>query len=1143
MMQQQNVADAQVRQRAIDPRHSFICQAPAGSGKTELLTQRFLALLAQVEQPEQIWAITFTRKAVAEMQQRINQALHSAQQPKPDTPYAQRTWALARQALQRDQQQGWQLLHNPQRLAIKTFDSLSAALVQALPFQSQLGVPPRIEADAQALYQQATEELFTQPQTEQTTQALQQLLLHRDNRWQAVQPLCVALLAQRDQWLPYILTAAHQRISRQQMQQCFDQCIALFVQQIGAQLSLSEQTELVELAQFAAPHCTDDALRQALSQVDESLFSLGSAPLSTQQAQSWQGLRHWLLTQEGRLRSRLTYHQGFPSASQSKQAEQKQQFARQKTRMQQLLQQLGERTELVEALAWLVPMPLTPLSQSQWHLAEQLCQLLPALSAQLLLVFKQHQCVDFIEISRRCLLALGDEEQPTDLTLALDYQLQHLLIDEFQDTSINQYQLIERLVQGWQPGDGRTLFCVGDPMQSIYGFRAANVGLFLQAQQQGIGPVALQWLQLQCNFRSHQGLVDWVNHSFATAMPLRSDIGLGAVPFHAAQATSPADFEAAVQCWQAMGEQPQRVQAQHIVMQIQALHQSEPQASIAILARHKSHLREVIAALQQANIDFVATQLNPLAQSLIVQELMNLTLALVHSCNRLSWCALLRSRLCGLPLIDLQQLLDQGEEGQSPQPSVWHCIEHWIQADANSRPVLQQGQALQQIHRVLQPLVYDRQRYTLRSWVETAWLGLGGHGLLRTAQDHHQYQQLMQLLQGLRLDDCVADSQTLPQAVARLFSDQVAQGENPVQLMTMHRAKGLQFDYVFLVELQASAGRGQRPLLVWHEQLMANGQHYPLLAPIHASDQQQDDYYRFLRAIQQQKQRYETVRLLYVACTRAKQRLYLYCAGTVQTDGSVAVPTASSLIAPLWSQVHAQFQSIPLTLDSLSADHSPVSPLLCRLAWDDQRALRVHDSLALQAYPLSVPEPSEPLNQPDWQLPALAQRCGTAIHALLQYLAEVGIEQVPQAYWQHSPQHLQALMDLAQIVAVDERAAAEALLEQCIQCVYADPQALKVLGHQHDQQYTEWPLLYRQRNLRLDRVIITAGCVRIIDYKTAQPQAGESLEAFAQQAHQAHSAQMQSYRQAVQALGYTRIRCELYFPLIGLWLTVGRENT
>src|ERR1700677_3716110 len=100
--------DAAQRAEAIDPRESFLVQAPAGSGKTELLIQRFLRLLAAVERPEAIVAITFTRKAAGEMVARIMGALRASQQHTAvDQPHQQTTRALAQAALARDIELGW----------------------------------------------------------------------------------------------------------------------------------------------------------------------------------------------------------------------------------------------------------------------------------------------------------------------------------------------------------------------------------------------------------------------------------------------------------------------------------------------------------------------------------------------------------------------------------------------------------------------------------------------------------------------------------------------------------------------------------------------------------------------------------------------------------------------------------------------------------------------------------------------------------------------------------------------------------------------------------------------------------------------------------------------------------------------------
>jgi ATP-dependent exoDNAse (exonuclease V) beta subunit len=137
------VPDAAERERALDPSRSFIVQAPAGSGKTELLIQRFLALLARVDRPEEIAAITFTIKAAAEMRGRIFEALHAARhEERPQSPHEARTWDLARAALERNDALGWKLEESADRLRVQTIDALCASLTPQMPVLSRFGAQP-----------------------------------------------------------------------------------------------------------------------------------------------------------------------------------------------------------------------------------------------------------------------------------------------------------------------------------------------------------------------------------------------------------------------------------------------------------------------------------------------------------------------------------------------------------------------------------------------------------------------------------------------------------------------------------------------------------------------------------------------------------------------------------------------------------------------------------------------------------------------------------------------------------------------------------------------------------------------------------------------------------------------------------------
>src|SRR5258708_4360257 len=144
------------RQRALDPTRSFTVRAPAGSGKTELLIQRYLRLLAIVKKPEAIVAITFTRKAAGEMLDRILVALDDAKaEPPVDKPHLEITRELARQVLQRDRELGWDLLEHPGRLRVQTIDSLCMSITGEMPWLARLGGMPRIEEEARRVYEEA----------------------------------------------------------------------------------------------------------------------------------------------------------------------------------------------------------------------------------------------------------------------------------------------------------------------------------------------------------------------------------------------------------------------------------------------------------------------------------------------------------------------------------------------------------------------------------------------------------------------------------------------------------------------------------------------------------------------------------------------------------------------------------------------------------------------------------------------------------------------------------------------------------------------------------------------------------------------------------------------------------------------------
>ena len=205
--------DAAARRRALDVTQSFLVQAPAGSGKTELLIQRYLALLAHVDRPERVVAMTFTRKAAAEMLGRIVEALRDAgADVAAPTEHRARTLALARAVLSQDARFGWELVAHPARLRVMTIDAFCAALARQAPLATRFGATPRFEEHAHPLYLRAARAALDDAGTDDAP--WQRLLTHLDNDAGRAVALVADLLAKRDQWLKSHGGRGSRRLSR-----------------------------------------------------------------------------------------------------------------------------------------------------------------------------------------------------------------------------------------------------------------------------------------------------------------------------------------------------------------------------------------------------------------------------------------------------------------------------------------------------------------------------------------------------------------------------------------------------------------------------------------------------------------------------------------------------------------------------------------------------------------------------------------------------------------------------------------------------------------------------------------------------------------------------------------------------------------
>ncbi|MFZ1243648.1 MAG: UvrD-helicase domain-containing protein, partial [Azonexus sp.] len=464
--------DRIARQRALEVA-SFIVEAPAGAGKTELLTQRYLRLLAVVENPEEVLALTFTNKAATEMRDRILGSLERAASGEmPEQPHKQLTFGLAQKVLAHDAAQGWRLLGHPGRLRITTLDALCASLARQMPYLSRFGSQPGVSEDAEAHYATAARRTLEMVEAGgDDAEVVAEALAFMDNNAGRLERLLIAMLGRRDQWLHHA-SRIESGAMKAEVEAGFAALIERDLATVGELLDARVQTLLMPLARFAAANVPG-----TLDFIFDWNFRLTAAIADLP---SWQAVATLLLTTTGTLRKTVDKRIGFPADKE---------FGDQKKAMLELLAELRGVAGLEEALAMLVKLPRPELSEGEWATVECFSRLLRLAAGQLWLAFQEAGEVDFIEIAARAGLALGDDEAPTDLAQALDYRIRHLLVDEFQDTSPSQVGLIEKLTRGWMPDDGRTLFVVGDPMQSIYRFRKADVGLFLRVRERGIGDI------------------------------------------------------------------------------------------------------------------------------------------------------------------------------------------------------------------------------------------------------------------------------------------------------------------------------------------------------------------------------------------------------------------------------------------------------------------------------------------------------------------------------------------------------------------------------------------------------------------------------------------------------------------------------
>ncbi|MGH8202490.1 MAG: UvrD-helicase domain-containing protein [Steroidobacteraceae bacterium] len=1090
------LGDDLAREQAIDPKLSVILQAPAGSGKTTVLTQRLLRLLAVVNEPEEILAITFTRRAAAEMRARVLRALRGNVD---DGAQGERLRQLAAAALERSRERGWRLAQDPGRLRIQTIDSFDFRLASQLPVTARAGSGLSVSARPRELYQLAARETLLAAEEDADLSADLELLFERlDNRWGLVEGLLADMLAQRAHWLPHVLGHEPEVLCRR----------------VSASLARVVEDRL----RVASRALGVDACLEAAR-----VPGVGSLEPEARSLTSWKALTRLALTNDRDWRKAIDRRlgEGFASGA-GKEA------------LRTCIERLAAMPAARETLLEIASLPSPDLGAQDAAALAALSRVLRAAAAHLQTLFALDGRVDHTYIAGAARAALAEAGLPTDLALRTGLSLRHILVDEFQDTSVAQLELLQALTAAWEPGDGRTLFVVGDAMQSIYQFREAEVGCFLRARDLGIGTVRLTALSLLRNFRSTPALIEWTNETFGRLFPQADDLRESAVAFTPSLAGKPDEAAADARPVELrlFGGVQRVAETEAIVTRVADLKERDAKASIAILVAARSHAQPIVAALADAGIDTIGVDLVPLAEVPVVRDLVALTRALCHLGDRTAWLAVLRAPWCGVSLATLSHLSQRNDpllvcEALREPGRLEECP-----SEDRAR--------LERVAPVLENAVTQRDQAPLADWLEAVWMTLGAPDAYPAEELRHARAFFDALSERTTAGEWSGIG-TLDSVLANLYAQPHARTATPVQVMTIHGAKGLEFDHVLVPALDRERNRGREPLLRWLDLPRPDDGSDLIMAPAPViGDEQPGEVTAFLKRLMGRRAANEQVRLLYVAATRARRSLHLYASPAPRADGLV-IPRPRTLLASLWPAVAEAFQAPPPQTAVAAPRDSQLELFTGSQARRPLRRLAV--DWAPPALPLApqlqrLPLAQRPLDTLEFSWAGETRRhIGTVVHAALQAFAadaelpaRARLESRAEFYGEQLRRHGVPERDLGTAVA-DVLAALTRTVE--------DARGRWILSPEHREAGSELALTGlaegRLTNVFIDRSFIDEHGTRwVIDFKTS-PHEGGRLEDFIERELERYRGQLEKYAALARGLGPQPVRAALYFPLLGVF--------
>lgn len=1094
LMRDLEIDDAQARAAAIDPRRSLLLLAPAGSGKTSTLQMRLLSCLTVVERPEEVLAITFTNMAAAEIVERVIGALQQAAGGiEPALAHELPQYRLARLVLARDQEMGWNLLLNPSRLRIMTFDSFCASLASKTPIMSGLGGGKTTD-DASLIYRHAILETLKSVNDndipESLSEALEAVLSFAKNRFETLVPMFESLLAKRDQWAGRIMsldTIAMQEAVNAVVLNAAEEAIALIH---GSDLEramkcLQTSSGVLEGFEWAAQPAELTASANNLGYLSQ--------------------FASYMLTSTGTMRAKVNISNGFPPKH----------FCT--VEMNEILADIkanGCADSFARALGTLSTLPDLVYPARSSRMVEHFTVILRYLLANLTLAMEGTNSLDFPEIAQRAIQALGAGESVGDALLEED-RILHIMVDEFQDTNQAQYDLIKLLVENWEEADNRSIAFVGDGYQSIYLFRGADLNLFTSVvDARAFGPKAMEILRLTVNFRSLPGVVNWNNETYAQVFKDSAYEFVPSVPFRKGDGGVHVHPIASG----LIGE------AEEVTQVIQDALAEDATKSIAILVRGRSHLKYILPMLKEAGIEVRGKDIDPIGEAAPISEVISLIRALWHSGDRAAWLAVLRAAFVGLSWKDCLTVA----RGHS-------VITHALRNEAVQAELSDDGRIrVQALLTVLDGIKRSSRGSELAWAVKSAWIALGGPATVDRGQ-MDDVETIFKLITAHTETGDLVDPQAFFRAIDKAYASPKA---GAVSVMTVHGSKGLEFDLVLIPGLNKGGSSDKAPLF-YFRQMEGVFSVVPNLGDLDPNTPE-SRLFNFVGKMVRKDIADEVSRAAYVGTTRAKEHCHLFVTvdkfpaaeGEEQKDKEIK-PASGSIAECLWGAIGEQVKAV-MPAFPIAAENSSGVPSKARLAAGFTVALPKSVFIPASSND-QIPTENE-LNDElreeegsDYR----AKTIGIVYHWFVEQIGKQGIELWDEARVRTKAQAVASVLRREGYPAAEVPAAVSRILSLLVNTVnstHGQWILKKRPGSGHEVQVSAY------RNGRwvhryLDRPFEEDGCYWISDYKTPACPEGMSEDVFVAREVERYRPKMEEYERAVKDAGIKLpVKKVLYFP-------------